>query len=287
MKSFSRILAAIMLVIVTLFNIVSCDLSNFNWSDFGDIIDSEKEDDVNGGGENDDVKDDPYADFGKEYPCISVAEALEIAEDCTSVSVEKYYLVATITDIANLKKGEMTVNDETGSILLYGTTDADGATLTGSDIQVGDVVLVYGPLLNYKGYTPEFKDAKILDWYTPGGSTLPGGDDPYANVDVEDFYDNYTPATSYEDAYFRSKHGLLSGTLDLQDQEPTISTYQPKSNNKLIRNSSYLFSDDGNTYYVVDAYGKVVMEIYKGGAYINTECLYFKSLSAHFLFRNT
>ena len=284
MKNFSRILAAILLIIVMLFNTVSCDLLNVDWENIngiGDIFtdpDDNKEDEKDDGktdGEddekNDGVKDDPYADFGKEYPCITVAEALDIAEGCTSVSSEKYYIVATITDIANLKKGEMTVSDETGSILLYGTTDADGAYLTGSNIQVGDVVLVYGPLLNYKGYTPEFKDAKILDWYTPGDSDLPDENDPYVGVDADDFYANYCPATSYEDANYRSKHGLLSGTLGVQDQEPTISDYQPKSDGKFIRNNEYLFSADGNTYYVVDCYGEVVMEIYKGGAYIMLE----------------
>ena len=284
MKNIGKIIAALLLVFTLLFNTVSCDILS---GELGDIIDQllgenvfigdgDTDGDTDGDGETDDggnteEKDDPYADFGKEYPCISVAEALEIAEGCSSVSSEKYYIVATITDIANLSKGELTVSDETGAILLYGTKDADGSSLTGSGIQLGDVVLVYGPLLNYKGYTPEFKDAKILDWYTPDSTVTPDGDDPYANVDVDEFYDNYTPATSYEDAQYRTKHGLLSGTLGLQDQEPTISVYQPKSEGKFIRNNSYLFSNDGNTYYVVDAYGKVVMEIYKGGAYIMLE----------------
>lgn len=284
MKNIGKIIAALLLVFTLLFNTVSCDILS---GELGDIIDQllgenvfigdgDTYGDTDGDGEtgdggNTEEKDDPYADFGKEYPCISVAEALEIAEGCSSVSSEKYYIIATITDIANLSKGEMTVSDETGAILLYGTKDADGYSLTDSGIQVGDVVLVYGPLLNYKGYTPEFKDAKILDWYTPDDTTVPDGDDPYANVDVDEFYDNYTPATSYEDAQYRTKHGLLSGTLGLQDQEPTISVYQPKSTGKFIRNNSYLFSDDGKTYYVVDAYGKVVMEIYKGGAYIMLE----------------
>lgn len=274
MKNFSKMLAALLLVFVLLFNTVSCDLLNDAFASIEDIInpdDDKKDDSEDDGDKNDDVKDDPYADFGKEYPCISVAEAVEIAEGCSSESIEKYYVVAKITDIANLKKGEMTVSDETGSILLYGTTDADGASLTGSNIQVGDVVLVYGPLLNYRGYTPEFKGAKILDYYTPGSTILPDENDPYVNVDIDKFYDNYKHAESYEDAQYRTKHGLLSGTLDEQDQAPTISVYQPKQNGKFIRNNDYIFSDDGNTYYVVDAYGNVVMEIYKGGAYIMLE----------------
>ena len=279
MKNFSRIFAAILLIFVLLFNTVSCDLLNGDWGNIGDIIDpdddkSEQDGDKTDGeddGGNDGVKDDPYADFGKDYPCITVAEALEIAYDCSYESTVKYYVLATITDIASLKNGEMTVSDDTGSILVYRSTDKDGAKLTDSGLEVGDVVIVHGTLYNYKGYTPEFKNAKILDWYTPGDNILPDENDPYANIDVDEFYSDYTPATSYQDAQYRSKHGLLSGTLGVQDQEPTISTYQPKSDGKFIRNTDYLFSADGNTYYVVDCYGEVVMEIYKGGAYIMLE----------------
>ncbi len=95
--------------------------------------------------------------------------------------------------------------------------------------------------------------------------------DPYINIDVEKFYANYTPAISYMDSYYRTKHNLMSGSIDEQDQEPTISAYQPSVDDKLVRNSSYLFSEDGNTYYVVDAYGDVAFAVYKGGAYIMLE----------------
>ena len=275
MKNLSKFLAAIILIVVMLFNTVSCDLLNGEWGDISDIITPDNNNNNNNNNDDDNKpsgeKDDPHADFGKEYPCISVGEALKIADDCYSESSEKYYVIATITDIASLKNGEMTVEDETGSILVYRSTDADGANLTDSSLEVGDVVIVYGTLYNYRGNTPEFKTAKILDWYTPGDTSLPDENDPYVNVDADEFYDNYTPATSYQDAQYRTKHGLLSGTLGVQDQAPTISDYQPKSGDKFIRNSDYLFSADGNTYYVVDAYGEVVMEIYKGGAYIMLE----------------
>ena len=297
MNRLTKIISAILLIIAMVANIVSCDLidklgnngSNIvtpgdgNGQDDNDnsIGDADTENPDNDGdnnnagdgdnGNTDNTPDDEENKFGDEYPCISVIEALEIAYDCYSESYEKYYVVATITDIASLKNGEMTVSDDTGSILVYRSTDADGNKLTESGLEVGDVVIVYGTLYNYKGYTPEFKNAQILDWRTAGKDDLPDENDPYANVSADEFYANYTPATSYEDAYYRTKHGFLSGTLGLQDQEPTISSYQPKSGNKFIRNTDYLFSDDGNTYYVVDAYGEIVMEIYKGGAYIMLE----------------
>ena len=103
------------------------------------------------------------------------------------------------------------------------------------------------------------------------GTEDPVTADPYENVDVEEFYANYTPAISYMDAYYRSQHNLMSGSIDEQNQKPTISEYQPKSGDKLIRNDVYIFSEDGNTYYVVDCYGEVAFEIYKGGAYVILE----------------
>ena len=95
--------------------------------------------------------------------------------------------------------------------------------------------------------------------------------DPYLYVDKEEFYANYTPAVSYRDAYYRSRHGLLSGTLGDQDPVPTVSDYQPILDGMLVKNSAFLFSEDGNTYYIVDAYGNIVNKIYKGGAYIMLE----------------
>ena len=95
--------------------------------------------------------------------------------------------------------------------------------------------------------------------------------DPYVNVNKTEFYKNYTPAVSYNDAKYRTQHGLMSGSIDEQDQEPTISRNRPTSGGKYVRNNLYIFSEDGFTYYVVDAYGEVAMEIYKGGAYVLLE----------------
>lgn len=95
--------------------------------------------------------------------------------------------------------------------------------------------------------------------------------DPYLNMTKDEFYQNYIPAVNCDDAYYRSLHGFLSGTLLPQDQKPTISNYQPVENNSFIRNTSAIFSDDFNTYYVLDAYGDVCLEVYRGGAYIILE----------------
>ena len=103
------------------------------------------------------------------------------------------------------------------------------------------------------------------------GTEDPITEDPYVNVDVDEFYANYTPAISYMDAYYRTLHGLMSGSIDEQDQKPTTSAYRPTSGGKYIRNNVYIFSEDGNTYYVVDCYGEIAFSVYKGGAYVILE----------------
>ena len=95
--------------------------------------------------------------------------------------------------------------------------------------------------------------------------------DPYVNMTEAEFYANYTPATSYWDSVYRSMHYFMSGSIEEQDQAPTIAENQPMENGKYIRNTSALYSSDGNTYYVIDSEGNIVNKIFKGGAYITLE----------------
>lgn len=95
--------------------------------------------------------------------------------------------------------------------------------------------------------------------------------DPYTNVDQEEFYENYQPATSSADAYFRTQHGLMSGDISEQDQEPTIAKNQPKQGDLFVRNTSVLYSMDGDTYYVFDSNGNIVNKVYRYGAYVTLE----------------
>ena len=95
--------------------------------------------------------------------------------------------------------------------------------------------------------------------------------DPYANITEAEFYANYTPATSYWDAYYRTQHYFMSGLIEAQEQEPTLAEKQPMENGLFIRNTSDLYSSDGNIYYVIDAEGNIVNKIYKGAAYVTLE----------------
>ena len=96
-------------------------------------------------------------------------------------------------------------------------------------------------------------------------------EDPYANVDEDEFYANYTPATNYWDAYYRTRHYLMSGDIEVPDEAPVVSGNQPKEDGLFVRNTSALYSSDGNIYYVIDAKGNIVNKIYKGAAYITLE----------------
>ncbi len=96
-------------------------------------------------------------------------------------------------------------------------------------------------------------------------------EDPYVGMTAEEFYKDYKPATCLEDALYRSKHGFLSGSLEVPGQYVTEAEYRPMDGDKYIRNTDAYYLDNGNTYVVVDGYGNEVMRIYKGGGYITLE----------------
>lgn len=95
--------------------------------------------------------------------------------------------------------------------------------------------------------------------------------DPYVNMSEEEFYRNYRPADSYQDALYRTKHYFMSGSIEDQDQEPTLAPNRPKENGLFVRNTGAYYTDNGHTYCVVDASGTVVNRIYEGGAYVTLE----------------
>lgn len=95
--------------------------------------------------------------------------------------------------------------------------------------------------------------------------------DPYAAVNKEVFYENYTMACCLTNAKYRSKHGLLSGSLEVPGQYATEADNRPMTDGKFIRNTSAYYLDGGSTYVITDADGQEVMRIYKGGAYITLE----------------
>lgn len=98
-----------------------------------------------------------------------------------------------------------------------------------------------------------------------------GDEDPYQNISKAEFYANYTTACCNQDATYRSKHGFLSGSLEVPGQYAEESTNRPVAEDKFIRNTATVYLDNGNTYVVIDASGNEVMRIHKAGGYITLE----------------
>lgn len=94
---------------------------------------------------------------------------------------------------------------------------------------------------------------------------------PYLGIDEDAFYSNYYPATSFEDATFRTEANLMSGRIEDQDQRPTIDSSRPKDGSKFVRNSSVNYNKEKNSWSILDSKGNVVNTIYKGGAYVSLE----------------
>lgn len=97
--------------------------------------------------------------------------------------------------------------------------------------------------------------------------------DPYIGVSKESFYANYKPATSYEDAYFRSKHYFMSGDISSISHLPDTSNTL-KKDGVYLKNAvaNYEVDEDGNyvSYEVTNLNGKKY-KIYYGGAYCTVE----------------
>ena len=67
--------------------------------------------------------------------------------------------------------------------------------------------------------------------------------DPYKNVSSTSFYNNYSEATSYEDAYYRTKHHLISGDKTPQGHIPAKSNYD---NTIRCTTATYVLDYSGN-----------------------------------------
>ena len=116
---------------------------------------------------------DPWA----AYECITVAEALSLCEGFVDApSAQRYYIRARVDSIDNDTYGQMTVSDATGSIMVYGSSNADGSVRYDAMEEkpvAGDDVLLYGTLQNYKGSTKEIQNGWIIDFISNGTSDVP------------------------------------------------------------------------------------------------------------------
>lgn len=101
-----------------------------------------------------------------EINVITIAEALELCGESGNVTTERYYLRGVIVAIKNANFGQMTIQDATGSIDVYGTYSADGSINYSEMAEKpykGDEVLLHCVLQNYNG-TKEVKNARLISF---------------------------------------------------------------------------------------------------------------------------
>ena len=147
---------------------------------------------------------DPYTPAG----AIDAVKDLTWTSNSVYDKTDSVYVKGKISRIAD--KGTYTESGDYGNASFY--ISADGSQsgefyayhinylggqkyVTGTDIKVGDVVIIHGPLMNYKNNTPETVGGKAYLYSlngstdgsgggggdTPGGDT-PGGDTPSGDV---------------------------------------------------------------------------------------------------------
>ena len=99
----------------------------------------------------------------------TVAELIEIATAAGDAgTAEAYRVQGKITNIAQTYYGNMTIEDSTGSLFIYGTLDANGNKYgdMAEKPHVGDIVVLEGRLKTYNG-SVEMENATIISFETP------------------------------------------------------------------------------------------------------------------------
>lgn len=174
---------------------------------------------------------DPWAD----YEIITIAEAIAICQQTgTTETAEKYYIRGTITDISNEKYGNMTVADETGSLFIYGTYNADGSVrydaMDNAPV-VGDEVLLYGTLMNYNETKPEMMNAWIIDSIAGSGTEEPVFPDADSTLTIAEMLalplssGEITECRYYVTATVKSVSNATYGAMIIEDETGSISVY--------------------------------------------------------------
>lgn len=97
--------------------------------------------------------------------------------------------------------------------------------------------------------------------------------DPYASINQNDFYNDYTPATSYEDSFYRSKHYLMSGDITPQREKPVKSDII-KKDGVYLKNALCRYEVDRNGNYIsytINTLDDTDYKIYYCGGYTSLE----------------
>ena len=150
--------------------------------------------DENKPGTEENEMDVKKAEWQSLYQTITIAEALTMCEDfVSSPSSDRYYIIATVKSVDNASFGQLTIMDETGEIMVYGTNSADGSLKydqMGGDLKGGDLVLLYGTLQNYRGTTKEVQNAWLIDYVSVESAPIEPTITPDSTVTIADLLAN-------------------------------------------------------------------------------------------------
>ena len=111
-----------------------------------------------------DIEPKPGTGLAEGYNVITIEQALEIAKLADGTITPRYYILATVATVTNGAYGAMYIEDETGSISVYGTYSEDGkigyADMKNKPTK-GDLVLLSCTLQTYNG-NPEVQNARLI-----------------------------------------------------------------------------------------------------------------------------
>ena len=205
-------------------------------------------------------------------PCVGITQEGEIVAQAVgeaTVTVAYFSLSDHITVAVVLELPEDT---QGGHTTPGGTTSAETTpegTVPGESIPEDTVPGESTPEDTVPGEVPPDTVAPAPD---TGGPNEPETEyiPPTAVIEAERSPAGYRPAGSRQEALDRAQNGELAGYPYVPEQAPNISAYRPMEDGTYIKNNHSWYIDE-NTYVVVDAYGREVFRVYRGGAYITLE----------------
>ena len=189
--------------------------------------------DENKPGTEENEMDVKKAEWQSLYQTITIAEALTMCEDfVSSPSSDRYYIIATVKSVDNASFGQLTITDETGEIMVYGTNSADGSLKydqMGGDLKAGDLVLLYGTLQNYRGTTKEVQNAWLIDYVSVESAPAEPTITPDSTVTIADLLANANLVNEtvrfYVTATVQSIKNASYGEMYIEDATGEIYVY--------------------------------------------------------------
>ena len=190
---------------------------------------------------------DPKPEIKTNFPVKSFEELSNLVPEDGNTTDEKYYVAGYVKSIENPAYGNMTLEDKDGNtFIIYGLYDVTGKVrydaMKSDKPVVGDIVVVYGILTNFKG------DAEIKNgWLVQlGEKVLDAGTDPDPDPRPE-------ITTKFPVKSFLEVKGLIPEAGNATTEKYYVAGYV-----KEIQNETYgnlLIEDkDGNTILVYGLY---------------------------------